>query len=214
MAKERFTTGLDAPGERLSGTMGIWVPGIDPIPLPDGYQFAWPDQTDLLVQLHLHPSGKPEQEQTSVGFHFTDAPPTGRLRPLVLINDQVDIAPGDANYTLRASHTLKRDVDVVGLFPHMHLLGRTTTTTATFPDGRTAPLLSIRDWDFAWQGYYQFAAPLRLPAGTRLDAVFTFDNSADNPANPSRPPARVRFGEQTADEMGVVLLDVIDRGKR
>jgi hypothetical protein len=130
----------------------------------------------------------------------------------VLINDDVDIAPGDANYSLHASHTLKRDVDVVGLFPHMHLLGRTVTTTATFPDGRTTPLLSIRDWDFAWQGYYQFTAPLRLPAGTRLDAVFTFDNSADNPANPSTPPARVRFGEQTADEMGVVLLDVIDRG--
>jgi len=122
----------------------------------------------------------------------------------------VDIPPGDKAYELRDGHTLKRDVDVIGLFPHMHLLGRTMTATATLPDGSVKPVLSIRDWDFAWQSYYQYAEPLRLPAGTRLEATWTFDNSADNPDNPSDPPRRVRFGEQTTDEMGVLILDVIE----
>ena len=99
---------------------------------------------------------------------------------------------------------------VIGLFQHMHLLGRTMTATATLPDGTVKPVLSIRDWDFAWQSYYQYAEPLRLPAGTRLQATWTFDNSADNPDNPSDPPRRVRFGEQTTDEMGVLILDVIE----
>jgi hypothetical protein len=53
-----------------------------------------------------------------------------------------------------------------------------------------------------------------------LDADWTYDNSAANPANPSSPPQRVTFGEQTTDEMAAVIMDVtptgpsIKRGKR
>lgn len=208
-----FASGLVAPGERLPGPLGIWAPGKDPLPLPDGYAMPWPQGRELMLQLHLHPSGKPETEQSSVGLYFTDEPPTGQLRPEVLINDHVDIAPGDRAYRLTRSHTLERDVEVIGLFPHMHLLGRTVSLTATLPDGTTQSLLSIRDWQFNWQTYYQYATPPRLPAGTTVHAEWTFDNSANNPANPSHPPRRVRFGEQTTDEMGVVILDVIDAQK-
>jgi hypothetical protein len=52
-----------------------------------------------------------------------------------------------------------------------------------------------------------------LPAGTVLNAVWTFDNSTGNPRNPSTPPKRVRFGEQTTDEMGVLMMDVVGVGK-
>ena len=205
-----FATGLVAPGERLPGSLGIWAPGKDAIPLPEGYAMAWPPGCELLLQLHLHPSGKPETEQSSIGLYLTDAAPRGQLRPIGLVNAEVDIPPGAKDYTLRDGHTLERDVAVIGLFPHMHLLGRTMTATATLPDGTVKPVLTIRDWDFAWQSYYQYAEPLRLPAGTRLQATWTFDNSADNPDNPSDPPRRVRFGEQTTDEMGVLILDVIE----
>lgn len=205
-----FATGLVAPGERLPGSLGIWAPGKESLPLPDGYAMRWPAGAELLLQLHLHPSGKPEQERSSIGIHLTGEEPLAQLKPLGLMNADVDIPAGARFYALRDSHTLKRDVDVVGLFPHMHLLGRTTALLAILPDGATRPLLSIRDWDFAWQSYYQYAEPLRLPAGTRLVASWTFDNSPDNPDNPSNPPRRVRFGEQTTDEMGVLILDVIE----
>ena len=204
-----FVTGLVAPGERLPGSLGIWAPGKESVPLPDGYAMPWRAGDALLLQLHLHPSGKPETERSFIGLHLTDDPPRGRLHPLVLIDEDVDIPPGAREHVLRDGHTLERDVDVIGLFPHMHLLGRTMTATATLPDGTVKPVLSIRDWDFAWQSYYEYAQPLRLPAGTRLEASWTFDNSADNPANPSNPPRRVGFGEQTTDEMGVLILDVI-----
>ena len=70
-------------------------------------------------------------------------------------------------------------------------------------------MLSIGDWDFNWQGYYLYANAIDLPIGTRIDAEWTFDNSAQNPANPSQPPRRVVFGEQTTNEMGALVLDVI-----
>ncbi|HET6246229.1 MAG TPA: hypothetical protein VFE47_00885 [Tepidisphaeraceae bacterium] len=204
-----FSSGLPAPGDRLAGPLGIWVPGKEPLPLPDGYAVAWPKGQVLIVQLHLHPDGKVEQEQSSVGLYFTDQPPRGTVQAVILFNKKVDIAPGDSAYALKASQTLKADADVVGIFPHMHLLGRTVRLTATLPDGSTEPLLSIDDWDFNWQGYYQPARPTHLPAGTRVDCTWTFDNSSNNPANPSNPPKRVTFGEQTTNEMGAVVMDVI-----
>lgn len=204
-----FRSGLAAPGEMLPGPLGIWAPGKDPFPLPDGAAMEWPKGRELVVQLHLHPGGKPEEEQSSVGLYFTDERPRTAIRPVILLDKKVDIAPGAKNHAMSMSLTLPRAVDVIGLFPHMHLLGRTTYAAATLPDGTVRPLLSINDWDFNWQTYYQYATPVRLPAGTRVDARWTFDNSADNPTNSSKPPRRVRFGEQTTDEMGVLILDVI-----
>jgi len=45
-----------------------------------------------------------------------------------------------------------------------------------------------------------------LPKGTRLDLVAYYDNSTGNPLNPSSPPRRVTFGEQTTDEMCFAFL--------
>ena len=39
--------------------------------------------------------------------------------------------------------------------------------------------------------------------------AYTFDNSDKNTRNPSTPPARVTFGEQTTDEMAVAFLTVL-----
>lgn len=205
-----FSSGLAAPGDRLAGPLGIWVPGKDPAPLPEGFAARIPDNQALVLQLHLHPDGKVEQEQSSVGLYLTSERPIGQVRPIIFFNKNVNIAPGERNFTLRASQTLKREVEVIGLFPHMHLLGRTTKLIATLPSGQVRTLLSISDWDFNWQGYYQPAQPLHLPAGTQLDCSWSFDNSADNPANPSHPPRRVTFGEQTVNEMGALVMDVVE----
>jgi hypothetical protein len=208
-----WRSGLAPPGNLLPGPMRLWVPGMDPLPQPEGYAMAWPQDAQLVLQLHLHPDGKAEREQSTVGLFFTDEAPTGRLQNLVLMNKKVDIAPGDGAYRLERSFKVPVDVELIGLFPHMHLLGKSVVATATFPDGSTRRLLTIADWDFNWQGYYSCAEPLRLPAGTVLHAVWTFDNSAQNPRNPSTPPKRVRFGEQTTDEMGVLMMDVVAAGK-
>ena len=208
-----FKSGLNAPGDRLPGSPGIWVPGKDPLPLPDGYAMPWPENAHLVLQLHFHPTGKPESEQSQIGLYLTDVPPTGKVEAVVLMNAKVDIPPGAKGYTLRSTKTIKQDSDVIGMFPHMHLLGRTCVTTATRPDGSVLNLLTITDWDFRWQGYYQCRQPVRLPAGTRIESTWTFDNTAENPAQPSHPPRRVRFGEGTTDEMGALVLDVIPAAK-
>ena len=80
------------------------------------------------------------------------------------------------------------------------------TVTATYPDGTVRPLIRIDDWDFHWQGGYDYVQPVPLPAGTRIDVVAVYDNSEGNRRNPSKPPKDVSWGEGTADEMCIAFI--------
>jgi hypothetical protein len=197
------------PGQLFPGSMATWTPGRDPIPLPDGISMPWKEGADFVVQLHLHPSGKPEAEQSSIGFYLTDQPPQRSMADLLLIDMKIDIPPGEPSYRTRAQLTLPIDVETVGLFPHMHMIGREFKLTAYPPQGEPISLLWINDWDFNWQVYYQYTVPMRLTAGTRVVMESVHDNSADNIRNPNQPPKRVTWGEQTTDEMSLAFFQVM-----
>jgi hypothetical protein len=196
------------PGRLLPGSMATWTPGRDPMPLPDGLSMPWRNG-DLVLQLHLHPSGKPEKEQSSVGFYFTDQPPQRSIVDLVMIDKKIDISPGDATYRTRDELILPVDVETRGIFPHMHLIGKDIKITAHPPSGNPFSLLWINDWDFNWQSFYQYTAPMKLTAGTRLVLEGLHDNSTKNPRNPHNPPKQVIWGEETANEMTVAILEFI-----
>ena len=72
--------------------------------------------------------------------------------------------------------------------------------------GAVTPLLRVH-YNFYWQRSYRLATPLPLKAGTELQAVGWYDNSAGNPHNPD-PTAAVHWGDQTTDEMMVGFFDV------
>jgi hypothetical protein len=104
---------------------------------------------------------------------------------------------------------LDQDATILSVLPHMHLIGKDIRVTYTVPGGEEKTLLYIDRWDYNWQETYFLKEPLRLPAGTRLDVVAHYDNSADNPNNPNNPPRPIIFGEQTTDEMCFVFLGAI-----
>ncbi|MEM7293295.1 MAG: hypothetical protein AAF420_07875, partial [Pseudomonadota bacterium] len=93
------------------------------------------------------------------------------------------------------------DIRLLAVSPHMHYIGKEVKAVATLPDGSQVPLIHIPNWDFRWQNVYMFREPLHLPAGSRVDAWFKFDNSSENPANPHIPPGRVRWGWASDEEM-------------
>jgi len=197
------------PGQLLAGSMATWTPGRDPVPLPEGMSMPWKEGADFVLQLHLHPIGKPVTERSSVGFYLTDQPPQRSMVDMVLIEMDIDIPPGEKAYRTRAEHVMPVDVEVVGAFPHMHLIGRDFKLTAHPPQGDPISLLWIDDWDFNWQTYYQYTTPVKLAAGTRVVMEAVHDNSADNIHNPHQPPKRVTWGEQTADEMSLAFLQIM-----
>lgn len=201
--------GSNPVGRFLPGSLGIWTPGHDPVPLPTGLSMPWPKDADMVLNLHLHPSGKPELEQSSIGFHFTDEPPQRTLLHLILIDMKIDIPPGETTYRTHDSCVLPIDMDALSIFPHMHLIGKEFKVTATLPDGTVRPLLWIDDWDFNWQNLYEYSEPVRLPKGTKLTLECIHDNSEDNPHNPKNPPEQVRWGEQTFNEMAIAFINLM-----
>jgi hypothetical protein len=100
-------------------------------------------------------------------------------------------------------------VDLVGAGAHAHYLGKTLTMTGSSPDKKNYKLFRIEDWNFNWQGQYLYKEFVRLPKGTVLRGEVTWDNSKDNPRNPNNPPVRVRWGEESNDEMGQVALSLL-----
>ena len=188
-----------------------WTPGQAAPLLPAGLAWTLEPRSDLVVQLHLVPSGKPELIQPSIGVYFTDDPRTRTPVMLRLSNQQIDIPAGDDSYVATDSFVLPVDVDVLAVQPHAHYLAREVTGVATLPDGTTRTLISIGDWDLRWQHVYRYRVPIPLPKGTTVAMRYRYDNSAANPRNPTVPPVRVQWGQQSREEMGDLWLQVAAR---
>ena len=103
------------------------------------------------------------------------------------------------------------DVQVQAIQPHSHYRASRVQAKATLPDGSTRWLIRIPRWDFGWQDVYRYAAPFWLPAGTRIETEYVFDNSSANPRNPISPPARAVWGFRSSDEMADVWLQVLTK---
>ena len=199
---------------RVSGGLGGWALGGQARALPDGLAYFVPKGSDLILSTHFHPSGKEEDEASTVGLYFTDKAPTKKfsgvqLPPIFGALAGVNIPAGEKAYTVTDSFVLPVDVKAFGTGAHAHYIAKDMQLTATLPDGQVKKLLWIQDWDFAWQEQYAYKDYVLLPKGTRLDGSISYDNSADNPRNPSSPPRRVRWGEQSTDEMGSVGIQVV-----
>jgi hypothetical protein len=114
------------------GHLVAWTPGKVPQGPIEGLAFRLEPGTDLVLQLHMIPTGKAEPIQATVGLHFAAAPPSRRAVALVLGSRDIDLAPGVLT-TVEASYELPVDVDVLAVYPHAHLLGREMRIRATRP---------------------------------------------------------------------------------
>ena len=199
---------VGGPGIAVTGAIGGWAPGADPRREEPETALLVPKGSDLVVQIHYHPSGKPEQDRSRLGLHYSGPPTKGRAG-MILINRRIYIQPGDANHVVTASATVPQDADLVGITPHAHYLATNMKVDAHLPDGTVTPLIWIKDWDFNWQGQYRYTEPVHLPKGTRVEMRYVYDNSVNNPQNPASPPKMVTWGEETNDEMAIAFLDLV-----
>jgi hypothetical protein len=189
------------PGFLPTASLGGWSPGNGILRMPAGTAVRMPAHADVVLQIHYHPTGKPEADQSEVGVFFKNAPPERKLLDVALTSKQIDIPPGASNYRVRDHFELPVDVTLHQLIPHAHFLARQARAWAVFPNGTRKTVLTILDWDFRWQAIYQLREPLRFPAGTRLEMEFVYDNTSRNPRNPNSPPKRVTWGPGSNDEM-------------
>ncbi|MEZ6088465.1 MAG: redoxin domain-containing protein [Pirellulaceae bacterium] len=196
------------PGFLPSGALGGWSVGNTARRLPNEMGRYLKQGSDLVAQVHYHPTGKEETDQSEIGLYFVKKPVAESLKePAKLVgsiwmaNYEMDIPAGESDYRRSTRYVLPKDVLLVGIVPHMHLLGKSMRVTASQPGKPENVLIDIPEWNYNWQDEYYYERPIRLAAGTELVVEASFDNSSDNPSNPSSPPRRMTWGEETTDEM-------------
>ena len=198
-------------GARL---VGAWVPGAQTTLVPPFMGVKLNPGSDLIVQMHYPKGSAGKTDQTTLNLFFTPSnqgireirlAPILNHTPLSLEDGPLNIPP-DTKKTYHAKFRIPQAVSFVNAAPHMHLIGRNITCFAVTPQGDTIPIIRINDWDFHWQGGYFFQKVQHLPALSTLHAYAEYDNTADNPHQPSNPPQLVAQGESTTDEMMLVYF--------
>jgi tetratricopeptide (TPR) repeat protein len=191
----------------------FWKPGAAPHVEPEGFAWRLDPGNDLVLNMHLQPSGKPEEVRPSIGLYFTGRPETKFPLIMELENDNaLDIPAGARDFVVSDDFRLPLDADILAVYPHAHYLGKLLEAWATLPDGSKKWLVRIPDWDSNWQAVYYYREPLFLPRDAVIHMRYHYDNSAANVRNRSHPPQRVRAGNRATDEMGHLWLQVLPRG--
>ncbi len=202
--------------------LGGYAPGMNPIVWHGELGMKIPAGADLLCQVHYAPSSIDEWDQSSINLFTKPASEVERevkmkmwlrLDLEVPANTETEIeaclnfsnsfadmfGPGPiyqfgqpTGFYGEQNCELPEDWSLLGILPHSHLMGTSWEVYAQTPDGETLPIIKIPNWDFDWQGFYYPEYMQYIPAGSRIEAIATYDNTSD---------INMDWGENTTDEM-------------
>lgn len=189
-----------------------WVPGNFAITFPQGTGKKLYKNTDIILNIHYAPNWREDQyDASTINLYFQKGKVTREVLSLAIAEENISNPPflikANEKKTFYSSFgPIPIDISALAVLPHMHYLGKTFRAFAVTPEGDAVPLIKIDDWDFRWQETYQFKKLLYIPKGSVILIEATFDNTTDNPANPSSPPIDVTYGWDTTSEMLDLVL--------
>lgn len=190
------------------GILGALSPGQTPFIAEPGTAKLIKAGSQIVFQMHYTPNGVETKDRSYVGLKFAKGPVSRVINTTGAFDVRFAIPPNASNHEVKAYYEFEQDAEIVSFSPHMHLRGKDFVYRAIYPDGRSEVLLAIPNYDFNWQVYYYPKKSLKMPKGTKIEAVAHFDNSSKNALNPD-PNREVRFGEQTWEEMMNGFIDII-----
>ncbi len=210
---EGFTC-FGTPGSSSAELIAGWAPGSRARILPAGMGIPLPNGTNIVVQIHYPNGSTGEVDATKIKLKFADG---NNLRtvynqPILNFIENINeplVIPANTVKSFHAEFEIPIDVTGINIAPHAHLICTSMRCEAELPSGEIVPLIDIPEWDFNWQGFYDFKSPVILPANTKLHGYATYDNTSNNPNNPNNPPQMVTAGEATTDEMMVFYVSFL-----
>lgn len=198
-------------GATKADILTVYAPGSTPDSWPEGMAKLVKAGSDLVFEIHYTPNGRLASDRTTIALVFAKKPPEKRVLTLQLNNDHFLIPAGEKDYRVSAWGSIPNDALLLGLFPHMHLRGKSFLFALIDDKNTLKTILNVPHYDFFWQLSYRLKTPIPLPKGTRLQCWGTFDNSPNNPRNPD-PSVDVAYGQQSWEEMMIGFFDVaVDR---
>lgn len=209
-------TNFGGVGSNKAILVGGWVPGMQPYHLPQGLGIKLYANADIVLQIHYPAGSGGQSDSTKINFQLT----TNSVRQVMiapalnhipspsgsLVNGPLYI-PANQVKTFESHYKIPNvNVSFITVGPHSHLVSTNWVSYAVTPTGDTIPFIRINNWDFHWQGFYQFRNVVKIPANSDLYGFCTYDNTSNNPNNPNNPPQDVSLGEATTDEMMLVYF--------
>ncbi len=204
-------------GVPTGGTFTGYTPGIQPLIYPEGIGVTLPAGADLLIQVHYAPLATDETDRSSLNIFFKeDVDPISRevvRQPITPFNLDGGwssfMIPPDQVVSFHGTRDVTEDISLISVYPHSHYLGKDWELFAVTPTNDTINIIRINEWDFNWQGAYTFDRMKKIPAGSIMHILASYDNTTNNPFNPSSPPVQVSWGEGTTDEMYLVGTEFV-----
>ena len=202
-----FASNGTTPLSPSAVTIGAWAPGAGIYKLPANFGHLVPANAYYVIEIHYAPGNSGQSDSTQVNLKYSTAPVVRKVfvQPFLeyftgMTNGPLFIPANTVRTFNEAYYNNFSNLSLFSVFPHMHLIGTSFRINATSAID-TIPLIYIPQWDFHWQGFYQFQQVVKLPKFHTLRGEATYDNTAGNPANPNNPPVDVSAGELTTDEM-------------
>ena len=192
-----------------------WIPGNSAIFYPKETARRLPKNADIILNMHYAPSSKDLIENSRILIYLSKTPPKRLIKTFILdenaVSNQPFAIPKDTviKFYVR-SPLIPKDLTLVSITPHMHLLGKNFKAFAITPDGDLINLIGIPSWDFNWQMTYQFEKKQKIPKGSVIYAEAEYDNTSKNYRNPNSPPKDVKYGWGTKDEMMNLIFQYLD----
>jgi peroxiredoxin len=184
-----------------------FAPGTRPFVAPPGMAKLVPAGWKFIFQMHYTPNGSPQKDRSAIGLLFADPTHvTHRLATANAANADFEIPAYAEDYKVESRKKFVRDTLFIGMYPHMHMRGKSFRYELTYPDGKKEILLDVPRYDFNWQNWFKLEKPLTIPAGAEMVCTAHYDNSEDNLCNPD-PSKPVRWGDQTWEEMMIGWYD-------
>jgi Copper type II ascorbate-dependent monooxygenase, C-terminal domain/Copper type II ascorbate-dependent monooxygenase, N-terminal domain len=190
----------------LATVIAAWAPGGGATNYPANLGVKVAAHRPLIVQMHYNTAAvataTPEVTEITIASK-RDAVP-GALLPMVDLD--LSIPPGESAVDYVAKGTLagkagrSGPVEVYGVFPHMHELGKSIKVTWGGAKGEDTCMVDAPRYSFHWQRMYFFDQPKLIDADDPIAIRCTFDTRSRTEPT--------KWGEGTADEMCVIGLFV------
>jgi mono/diheme cytochrome c family protein len=184
------------------GSVGGYTVGMESVVQPTSIGSYIPGGGSIGYQMHYTPFGKEVNSTQQIGLYFYKEGEMPKLvmRENTIVQSFIKIPPNAEAHEETSYLRFPHDAVLYSAVVHAHYRGTYSNLRIRYPDGTEKMLLNVPKYDFNWQRMYEFAEPIKVPAGSKLIATYIYDNSKRNPANPD-PSKEVVWGDQSFEEM-------------
>lgn len=193
--KPGWPCGAVGGGVTTSGLLALWTPGGTATRYPEGTGLALRSGERLVFEMHYYPGTTGGADRTALRLAVSEG--VARPAEFVLHDGLIDtlffgpeavLEPGNPSVPFRWEKTTAElgvppgpmggdaptSLDVYGIFPHMHFLGKSLHADVVGGGGEQCAA-DLPRWDFDWQRLYFYEEPIRMSSGDSVHVTCEYD---------------------------------------